>query len=202
MLVGPPGSGKGTQGKVLGVVPGFLHLSMGDVFRSLDRSSKLGKVFTAYSSRGELVPDDVTIGIWRDYVAEMESAGRYNPAKHIMVLDGVPRNVAQAELLDSDIDVLMVIHLTTDDGEGLVRRLRRRALKENRVDDAREDVIRRRLAVYKAETQPLLAHYPAGVVTAIDADGTPAEVLGRILARLAPVQREKFGNVLEGVARA
>ena len=65
LLFGTPGAGKGTQGKILGKVPGFFHLACGDVFRSLDMGSDLGKQFIAYSSRGELVPDELTIELWR-----------------------------------------------------------------------------------------------------------------------------------------
>ena len=65
LLFGAPGAGKGTQGKILGLVPGFFHLACGDVFRSLDVNSELGKEFLEYSSRGELVPDSLTIEMWR-----------------------------------------------------------------------------------------------------------------------------------------
>ena len=68
LLFGAPGSGKGTQGKVLGQIPGFYHLSCGEVFRTLNINSELGKIFYEYSSRGELVPDDVTVNMWKENI--------------------------------------------------------------------------------------------------------------------------------------
>lgn len=192
-----PGSGKGTQGAILGTVPGFRHVSTGDIFRSLDRESELGRLFVAHSTRGELVPDDVTIRIFGQHMRDMVGSGRFVPQRQIALLDGVPRSVRQATLLRDQIDVLMVLHLTCEDREEAVERLRARAIQQNRADDAREDVIRRRLEVYDAETRPLLSCYPREAIATINAIGTPAEVLLRILQHLAPLQARRFGNVLE-----
>lgn len=88
LLFGAPGSGKGTQGKILGQIPGFYHLSCGEVFRSLDIHSELGKVFYEYSSRGELVPDDVTVRMWAANINAQTILGRYKPHEDVLVLDG------------------------------------------------------------------------------------------------------------------
>ena len=144
------------------------------------------------------MPDEVTISIWRQYMEGLGEAGRYRPGVDLAVLDGIPRNVNQARLLEADIEVHKVVHLAADDEE-MVERLRGRAAKQNRADDGREDVIRRRLQVYKAETRPLLDHYPPERVALVDAMGTPAEVLSRILQQVTPVQKARFGNVLESV---
>ncbi len=192
LLFGMPGAGKGTQGKALGALPGLLHLSMGDVFRGLDRNSPMGKVFVEFSSRGELVPDDVTINIWREHMAALAQKGHYKPGVDIALLDGIPRNLAQADLLKGDLNVLLALHLTTGDDERMVARLRARALKEGRADDAREEVIRRRLQIYRAETEPLLRVYPTDRVKPVEAIGAPAEVLRRILDHLAPLQAVRF----------
>lgn len=188
LLFGMPGAGKGTQGKILGSIPGFVHVSTGDIFRSLDKGSRLGRVFMEYSSRGELVPDDVTIEIFQDDLKRRVERGALDPERDIALLDGIPRNVRQAQLLDGSIRVRMVVHLTFGDSEVAVARLKGRALEQNRADDAREDVIRRRLEVYNDETRPVLACYDASMVKAVDAVGTPAEVLARILGHLAPLQ--------------
>ena len=100
LLFGSPGSGKGTQGKLLGMLPGFRHLACGDVFRSIDLSSEVGKVFLQYSSKGELVPDDFTVRLWREHIDKLIHTGALNPASTILVLDGIPRNIHQAKMLD------------------------------------------------------------------------------------------------------
>ena len=167
LLFGAPGAGKGTQGKILGQIPGYYHLACGDVFRSLDTNSDLGKEFLAFSSRGELVPDTLTIEMWRQNVHAQTVLSLYKPNADLLILDGIPRNVAQAEAMDKHLDVLQVIHLVCPDINEMVTRMKRRALKENRLDDADEKVIRRRFEVYDAETSPVLKHYDPSVLTAI-----------------------------------
>lgn len=197
LLFGAPGSGKGTQGKILGAIPGFFHLSCGEVFRTLNSKSDLGKLFVEYSSRGELVPDDVTIRMWRENIQAQEVLSLYKPADDLLILDGIPRNANQAKLMDSHIKVLLVIHLICQNEEAMFQRLRKRALKENRVDDAREEVIRRRWGVYKEETRPVLEHYPSSIIKTVDAMGSPASVLQHILEMVVPVQESHFKNRLE-----
>ena len=98
--------------------------------------------------------------------------------------------------MDEHIDVLRVIHLVCDNQDEMIKRLRRRALKENRVDDAREDVIRRRWEVYKQETHPVLDHYPQSIISTVDAIGSPAEVLQNILKIIIPVQNAHFAHAV------
>ena len=181
LLFGAPGSGKGTQGKILGVIPHFFHCACGDVFRSLRTNTPLGKVFVEYSSRGELVPDAPTVDLWRQFIDTSIHIGKYNPESDTMVLDGIPRNVAQAEILKDVLDVVGVYYLHCNNFENLVKRIQRRALKENRLDDANLEVIRHRIKTYEAETAPLLKYYGLGLVHDIEADQTPAKVLGDIL---------------------
>ena len=111
LLFGPPGSGKGTQGKCLGQIPGMRHLATGDMFRALDPESELGKRVVRYSSKGELVPDELTIELWRDYVRTQVDEGTYRPASDLLLLDGIPRSLGQARALDDSVDVLRVVHL-------------------------------------------------------------------------------------------
>lgn len=177
LLFGAPGSGKGTQGKVLGAVPGFFHCSCGEVFRSLKLDTPLGRVFVEYSSRGELVPDGPTIDLWRQFIGNCQQAGQYDPASDILVLDGIPRNVAQAELLQDTLDVRAVVYLTCPQIEKLVQRLQRRALKENRLDDANLETIRRRLETYDQESRPVLEFFGTEVLHEVDATQTPLDVL-------------------------
>lgn len=189
LLFGAPGSGKGTQGKILGSVPGFYHSSTGDIFRSLDLQSEMGRIFWEYAGRGQLVPDEFTIKVWKQFIKGMEFVNKFHPESEILVLDGLPRNVNQARLLEDTIDVLKVIHLVADNAK-MVERLRRRALKENRFDDANDAVIKRRLEVYEKETAPLLAYYPADKIVRIEAMQSQIRVLSELVKILVPLKEE------------
>ena len=164
LVFGPPGVGKGTQGKLLGMIPGFRHVATGDIFRSLDPESEMGRQFVHHSSRGELVPDDLTIRVWRQYVDGLIETSIYDPARDLLILDGMPRSVNQAEAIDSAIEVLRIVELRAPDIDEMVERMKRRAIHQGRHDDADETVIRRRFEVYAAETAPVLGFYAAKLV--------------------------------------
>src|ERR1700739_3740007 len=132
ILIGPPGGGKGTQGKILGSVPRFFHFACGEVFRQLDTRTPIGKKFIEYSSRGQLVPDDLTVELWHQSIDAQVVAARFKPDIDVLILDGIPRNVPQAELMESMIDVKQVFHLSCANRQELGRRIRKRALNENR----------------------------------------------------------------------
>lgn len=185
LLFGAPGSGKGTQGKILGSIPNFYHCACGDVFRNLNADSRLGRVFLEYSSRGELVPDEATVDLWRNNIQANTMLGRFNPERDTLVLDGIPRNAAQAEMLKNTLDVRALLHLTCPDRNKMVERLQRRALRDNRLDDANLEVIRNRLQVYDQETKPVLDYYGPEIVHSIDAAQSPVEVLRDILRVVA-----------------
>jgi adenylate kinase len=184
VFLGAPGSGKGTQGKILGTIPRFFHYACGDVFRSLDTRTALGRQFVEYSSRGELVPDDLTIALWKAQIDNLSDSHTYKPDIDILVLDGIPRNVQQAGLLDQYVEVHQIFHLSCPDRDELARRMRKRALKENRIDDASDKVIDRRIAAYEAETKPILAYYPSHRITVIDATQPPVKVFSEIVQRI------------------
>src|SRR6185436_19926419 len=135
LLFGAPGAGKGTQGKILGTIPNFFHCACGDVFRSLKTDGSLGQIFLEYSSRGELVPDETTIELWGDFILNSTKTNRFHPDTDVLVLDGIPRNEHQAEMLKDTLDVTHIFYLKCKNTENLVERLQRRALKENRLDD-------------------------------------------------------------------
>ena len=185
LLFGAPGSGKGTQGKILGTIPNFYHFSCGDIFRNLTPDASLGKTFLNYSSRGQLVPDEPTIQLWRHNIEVAEHGGRFNPATDTLVLDGIPRNIRQAQMLESTLKVRFVFYLSCPDMSKLVARLQRRALRENRLDDANIEVIRERLETYERETRPVLEFYGPELVRTIDSTQTPIDVLRDILRILA-----------------
>ena len=188
LLFGAPGAGKGTQGKILATIPHFFHCACGDVFRNLRIDNELGRIFIEYSSRGELVPDDATIRLWKQSIKGSQSLGHFNPEKDTLVLDGIPRNVKQAEMLQDSLDVRAVFfYLTCSDFNRLVERLQRSALRENRLDDANLSVIRTRLETYDLETKPVLDFYGPDKVHTIDSTQTPVNVLRDILRTIAKV---------------
>ncbi len=187
LLFGAPGAGKGTQGKILGTIPNFFHCACGDVFRSLKPDSDVGQIFIEYSSRGQLVPDEPTVQLWHHYIDTCTKTGRFHPQQDTLVLDGIPRNVPQAEMLKNTLEVVAVFYLRCPKPGVLVKRLQRRALKENRLDDANLDVIRSRLKTYEQETKPVLDFYEKRRVHNIDAGQTPVEVLFDILGHIVKV---------------
>ncbi len=192
LLFGPPGVGKGTQGAILGSVPGFFHLSVGDVFRSIDIGSDDGQEVYRYSSQGQLVPDELTVKIWKKALHAYEALTRYKPREDILILDGIPRNVAQTELVKDHLEILQVINLQCSDEEEMIHRMRRRAIRENRADDANEDVIRNRFKVFREKSSAVLECYPSEIISTVNANGSPAEVLKRILDAVVPVQNKHF----------
>ena len=198
LMFGAPGSGKGTQGKVLGTIPRFHHMACGDVFRSLDTRTTLGQEFVAYSSRGQLVPDETTVKLWRANIHDQDKTHRFKPDIDFLVLDGIPRNVEQAKYMEQDIEVLHVFHLSCPDRAELARRLRKRALKDNRFDDANEEVITKRIRTYEEESKPILDYYSQGkyagrnIVSDIDASLPPAKVVHSILSRIMELDAWKL----------
>jgi adenylate kinase len=190
ILFGAPGSGKGTQGKTLGTIPRYFHCPCGDVFRSIDTRTPLGKAFLEYSSKGQLVPDNITVELWKVAIDAAVEAHKFKPDIDILVLDGIPRNVNQAKIMGDMIDVEKVFHLACPNRETLFQRLKKRALKDNRLDDANEEVIKKRLDIYEQESKPVLKHYPKECIAVIDAMQPPAKVLFDILASVNGIKSE------------
>ncbi|MDB6032052.1 MAG: adk [Verrucomicrobiales bacterium] len=187
LLFGAPGSGKGTQGKILGAVPNLFHFACGDAFRNLRIDDPLGRVFIEYSSKGMLVPNEATIGLWQKNIKASTVDGEFNPEVDTLVLDGIPRNPQQALMLQDFLDVRAVFNLHCSDSNKMVERLQRRALRENRLDDANLEVIRKRLETYENETKQVLDFYGPKLVYTIDATQPPVKVLREVLEILAKV---------------
>ncbi len=181
LLFGAPGSGKGTQGKILGTIPSFFHCACGDVFRNLRIDDPLGKVFVEYSSRGLLVPDEPTINLWSQNIQGKTMSGQFHPERDTLILDGIPRNPHQARMLKDTLDVKAVINLSCADQTKMTERLQRRALRENRLDDANLEVIKKRLETYERDTKPVLDYYGPKLVHLVDAAQAPLPVLRDIL---------------------
>ena len=213
VLVGPPGAGKGTQAQFIASHLSIPKISTGDIFRAnVSGGTELGRQAKEYMDRGDLVPDEVTIAMVRDRLAE-------DDARDGFLLDGFPRNVPQAETLkkilaewDTRLDI--VLELVVDEDE-VVRRLsgRRTCDKCGRIwhvdfddkqddicddcgghlfqrDDDKEEVVMHRLEVYRQETAPLVQFYAdEGILVGIDATGPVEEVTKRALAALRPLER-------------
>lgn len=199
LLFGMPGSGKGTQGAVLGQLPGLVHISMGDVFRKIPKWGRFAQEIARYTSAGQLVPDDLTVRIWDNHIKILELQELILPEQTTLVLDGLPRNYNQAERLDAFLNVAQIFHLKIDDQDRATERLKGRALRENRLDDMNEEVIRRRLASYFEETFQTLRFYPPGIVYDVDAGQSPLEVHCDIVQRLCSLEKCRAGQRPFGV---
>ena len=197
LLFGAPGVGKGTQGTILGQIPGFYHLSCGDVFRSLNINSSDGREIYQFSSRGQLVPDELTVRIWTKALHGHIAVSRYKPPDEFLVLDGIPRNPNQVEMLKNTINVLAIIHLICLDESRMIDRIKRRAIRDNRADDANEDIIRTRFNVYRAESEPVINCYPNELIKCVDAMQSPPEVLVEVLQHLIPIRNAWLADLPE-----
>ena len=176
VLVGPPGAGKGTQAERLAQRLDVPHISTGDLFRAnLAAMTPLGVEAKRYMDAGDLVPDEVTCGMVRSRLAEPDTSKGF-------ILDGFPRNLPQADALDALLDELgvaldAVVEFSVEDDVVLER------LESRGRSDDREDVIRNRQEVYRAETAPLLDHYRDQLVS-VYAVGSVDEVTDRVVDAL------------------
>ena len=199
LLVAPPGAGKGTQGALIATHFGIPHIATGDLLREhVAQGSRLGRAVQGHLSRGELVPDEVVLDmVHAAFVEAKEGGGGY-------VLDGMPRNMAQARALYELARTLgmtanVALHLKADDEE-LTRRLLARAALEGRSDDT-EPVIRRRLALYHEVTHPIVDWYAArGILVAVDAV-RPAERVARQILTALEAMRSMIDHVPEHARR-
>jgi len=178
LFLGPPGAGKGTQAGMLAKALKVPHISTGEMLRNaVADGSELGKQVESVMAAGDLVSDDLVVAIVDERLDQEDARCGY-------LLDGFPRNVAQANALnDAVIDAIGTVLLLEVDTEELVSRLLKRADDEGRADD-NEATIRRRLKVYHAETAPLVEHYGDAVIR-VDGVGGINEVFSRVALALA-----------------
>lgn len=187
LLFGPPGAGKGTIGSMICAAGNHYHLSSGQIFRCLSPESDSGKLFHDYSSRGELVPDEITISIWKRYTQGLIDTNRFFPGQQLLLLDGIPRTSGQVDLIAESVDVLHIIALQVQDPDILQRRIARRAKIEKRLDDADPEVFRKRFEEYSAKTLKVVGRYPAETIKYYSAQQTPIEVLRDVLVGSAHI---------------
>jgi adenylate kinase len=217
VLVGPPGAGKGTQAAFLAKNLSIPHISTGDLFRAnISQQTELGKLAKSYMDAGNLVPDEVTIGMAKDRMEKPDAAGGF-------LLDGFPRNVSQAEALDEMLNsesmkLDAVLDLEVPEEEVVKRIAGRRICRKDsshvfhvtyskpktegvcdvcggelyQRDDDSEETVRKRLEVYHTQTEPIIDYYKAqGLVVTISALGKVEEVTGRAMEAL---KREDDGK--------
>ena len=190
VVIGPPGSGKGTQASRVATRLGIPHVATGDILRAeIAKESALGRELEPIIASGALVPDDLILRIIEARLSEPDATSG-------ALLDGFPRTVAQAKALDamlehrgSSVDVVVLLQVPEDE---LWRRMRRRAAEEGRPDDT-DDAFRHRLVVYQAETAPVLDYYRSrGTrIAAIDGVGSVDDVTERISVALTRRQRSQ-----------
>ena len=187
VLLGPPGAGKGTQAEIIAQRLGVPAISTGDIFRAnVSGQTELGRKAKTFMDAGDLVPDEITVAMVKDRLAEPDAEGGF-------LLDGFPRTIAQAEQLRDSLADLgqklrCVLELVVEEDE-LVRRLSgRRMLVDGQMvqrDDDKPETVRHRLEVYREQTAPLSGFYESeGLLARIDAIGDVEEVTGRALAAL------------------
>ncbi|GIW47341.1 MAG: adenylate kinase [Deltaproteobacteria bacterium] len=205
ILFGPPGAGKGTQASQISQKYGIIHISTGDILRAaVKEGTPLGNLAKSYMDKGELVPDEVVIGIIKERIREEDSRNGF-------MLDGFPRTIPQAEALDNmlgseGLKIDAVISIEVEDEEVIKRISGRRVCekcgvmyhiiydppKNNELcdrcgarlfqrDDDKEEVVRRRLQVYRNQTEPLKEYYKkVGILHSVDGTGTVEQVFDRI----------------------
>jgi adenylate kinase len=194
VLLGPPGAGKGTQAQIIAERLGVPAISTGDIFRAnVSGKTELGQRAKIYMDAGDLVPDEITVAMVKDRLAETDAKGGF-------LLDGFPRTIAQAEQLRESLADLGqaldgVLELVVDEEE-LVRRLSgRRMLVDGEMiqrDDDKPETVRHRLHVYREQTAPLSGFYESeGLLSRIDAIGEIEEVTDRAMQALGAADGDK-----------
>jgi adenylate kinase len=190
LLFGPPGAGKGTVGKKLAQISDHVHISSGDIFRGISKDSPMGQLQRSYSDKGLLVPDEVTVEICKKYIEGLIYTNRYYPEKQLLILDGFPRTIKQGELFSSTLDVQRTLLMQVQNQDVLIDRLEKRAKIEGRKDDADREILKKRMEVYRQQTQELLTLYPKDKQLVVNADQKPISVFRDVLVALSPLFEE------------
>jgi adenylate kinase len=189
LIFGPPGVGKGTQAKLLAESNEvFFHFSTGEMFRDLKKGSLAGsqieKKVSTLIDNGNFVPDDLTVDLLYKTLESYKKTRGYDPKKQTLILDGIPRTPNQVDLINGRIEVLGIISLVVRDYGVLIQRIKSRAEKEGRPDDANEDTIRKRLGIYDSQTAAVLGKYSPSLIIEVDGLPTIEEIHKDIVSKL------------------
>ena len=187
LLFGYPGSGKGTQGQILSALPGFHHVAMGDILRGLTAAHPLYAAIREQVSQGNLVSDELVMELFASHLEGLKL-----PADEFVIVDGVPRNRKQVDLLNRIVDVIKIFKLSIYDESIVTDRMRRRAVKQNRPDDASDAVIQHRLSVYRQETESCIIAYPGTLLTRIQANQPVFDVHLDIISAMGKMRQIVF----------
>jgi len=184
LFFGPPGSGKSTQAKLLDRKK-FFYISTGELLRKLGENSDfkhsdLGKKIAKIMASGGLVPDETMFELLLKSLEEDIKKGIFNPERQILILDGIPRNISQAKKINGLLNVIKIIDIYIPDDSVLIKRIAGRAKKGGRQEDGKIETIRKRLAVYKKETNKVLSRYPRKIITRINGLGAIKKIHQRI----------------------
>jgi len=187
LLFGYPGSGKGTQGKILSALPGFQHVAMGDILRGLTPAHPLYAAVQDQIRAGNLVPDELVLELFAHHLETLKL-----PATDFVIVDGIPRNFKQVELLNRIVQVIKIFKLSIYDEAVVIERLCRRAVAQGRADDTSEAVIKHRLEVYRRETESCITAYPGPILTRIQSNQTVFDVHLDIIHALGKMRQIQF----------
>lgn len=182
IIFGAPGTGKGEQSRILDKTGKFFHFSTGDMFRNLDPSTNTGKEIKKLIDKGILVPDELTIKLFDETIMNLINKGRYDPELQFLLLDGIPRTTMQAKLINERVNIRKIIYLETP-YDAILKRNKKRAGEENRVDDD-PSIFKNRLETYEKQTFPILNLYKKELIIKIDNSGTIEEVHKLIMKEL------------------
>jgi len=187
LLFGYPGCGKGTQGKILAALPGFHHVAMGDILRGLTSANPLYAAVYERISKGNLVPDQLVMDLFANHIESLKLS-----SSDFVIVDGLPRNRPQVDLLNKVVEVIKVFKLSVYDERVVIDRLRKRAAAQNRPDDASDTVIQHRLEVYRHETESCVTAYPGTILTRIQANQPVFDVHLDIISALGKMRQIHF----------
>jgi adenylate kinase len=187
LLFGYPGSGKGTQGKILSALPGFHHVAMGDILRSLTSAHPLFEKVQSYVRAGDLVSDELVMDLFARHVTTLNC-----DPDDFLVIDGVPRSRRQVELLNETVKIICIFKLSVYDESLVVERIRKRARAQGRADDLSDGVIQHRLEIYRQDTESCIRLYPGTLLTRIHANQPIFDVHFDIIHALAKVRDLHF----------
>jgi len=199
LVFGPNGIGKGTNAKAVGMLPGYLHFSTGDMFRALvarvrdGTASELERRIDTIMKSGGLVDDETTVNLALENLESAVREGRFDPEADYLLLDGLPRNVEQAKMTEPFIEVCGVLNITAA-RDVAIARITGRAKKEGRKDDQDAEAVGRRLDIFFENAARILAYYDKNfngemsysseMIHYINADQTPVKVLRDVLEYL------------------
>jgi len=193
ILFGAPLIGKGTQGEILGSLPGYFHISMGQLFRQLPKTDEKRKQVEKLMETRALVPDELVFEVFNEYKQSIVQTGDYVPGRDILIVDGLPRNVSQVGEFNERANVMQIVYMTASNIEELKKRAKIRAIVEGRQDDFNEETVLKGLENFKEETLPLLEQYDGTPVIEIDGLDKIGAVTKKITEQIVGFKRLSRG---------